>query len=211
MPLPCLTLVSGPKASGKTHLITNLLYSLAKSKKIHHVRVICPTAQYNNSYSFVQPQHLYYKYNEPIIEDYLKEQQDLIIKGVVREAVLVLDDCIGQTNFHSPLWDRLATTCRHPHLTVIVVTQHIKKLPPCVRENADCAFILRTVADGNVEALYETVGEQFWQNKQDFRQFIQDNTTDHKCIYINTRKSIFQDAITIFKPNGILPYFKLKY
>lgn len=211
MPIPCMALVSGPKASGKTHLISTLMYSLSKSKKIHHIRVICPTAQYNNSYSFLPPQHVITTYSEPVIEDYLKEQQDLITSGTVREAVLILDDCIGSTNFKTSMWERLATTCRHPHLTVIVVTQHIYRLPPCLRENADCAFILRTLSDKNVEGLYATVGEPFWDNEKTFKQFIQENTTDHKCLFVNTRKQTFEDAITIFRPSSVIPKFTLKY
>src|ERR1700748_2204511 len=109
MPLPCLALVSGLKASGKTHLISNLLYSLSSSKKINHIRVICPTATLNNSYRFMPEKHVITKYSEPVIEDYLEEQKQLIMSGVIREAVLVLDDCIGSTNFKSSLWERLAT------------------------------------------------------------------------------------------------------
>jgi Poxvirus A32 protein len=211
MPIPCLTLVSGPKASGKTHLISNLLYSLSKSKKIHHIKVMCPTALFNKSYPFIPPQHVIPKYNEVVIIEYLKEQENLVKQGIIREAVLVLDDCIGSTNFKSQLWEQLATTCRHPHLSIIIITQHIYRLPPCLRENADCAFILRTLADKNVEGLYKAIGEQFWANEKSFRDFIDENTHKFKCVYINTRKQTLKEAVTVFRPPPVIPSFQLKY
>jgi hypothetical protein len=69
-------------------------------------------------------------YNEVVILELIEEQIELKKQNIHCPALLVLDDCIGSANFRSPLWERLVTTCRHPNITIIVVTQHIYRLPP---------------------------------------------------------------------------------
>ena len=127
--LPGIILVSGPKKSGKTHFIIYLLYSLAKTRKVNYIKVICPTA-YSNTYDFLEPNQVTEEYNEVEIYELIDTQVALRKENKIRNAVLVLDDCIGTANFRSHIWEKLPTTCRHYNLTIIIVTQHIFCLPP---------------------------------------------------------------------------------
>jgi Poxvirus A32 protein len=187
--LPGVLLVSGPKGSGKTHLIKFLIYSLAKSRSIDFVRVISPTA-YNNAYDFLEPSQVSQEYSEADIYEFVDNQKEFCEKGTPRNAVLVFDDCIGSANFRSRLWEQLATTCRHPRITLVVVTQHIYRLPPSLRDNADTVFILRTIDVDNLQGLYNTCGRWNWRTFKDFERFVLRNTDNFKCIVIDKGRTV---------------------
>jgi hypothetical protein len=203
--LPGVIAISGPKGSGKTSMIAHIVYTLAKLNRIHYFKVFCPTL-YNHSYDFIPEEHRHCEYNEPAIIELLDDQIFLQTKGVSRPAMLILDDCIGTTEFKSKIWDRIATTCRHPNLTVIVVTQYFTRLPPILRNNADTVLILRTIAQNDLKALYETCGTWKFRTLREFELFVLDNTKEFKCIFIKTGKSI-----QIGRAPAKIPKFKIKY
>jgi hypothetical protein len=187
--IPGVWLVSGPKRSGKTQLIRYLLQELATKNLFHLIKIFCPTS-YNQSYDFIPLEHVYMTYNEVVILELIEEQIELKKQNIHRPALLVLNDCIGSANFRNPLWERLVTTCRHPNITIIVVTQHIYRLPPTLRDNADMVFILKTIDVDNLQGLYDTCRRWKWKTLKDFESFILANTIDFKCVIINPGKSI---------------------
>lgn len=186
--LPGIILIRGPKGSGKTHFIKYLLYSLAKSQKIDYIKVISPTA-YTNAYDFLEPHQVTEEYNEVEIYELIDTQVMLCKQKTPRNAILVLDDCIGTANFRASIWEKLAATCRHPKLTVVVVTQHIFRLAPTLRDNSDTVVILRTVDVDNLQGLYDTCSRWKWRQFREFEDFIQVNT-DFKCVVINKGSSV---------------------
>jgi hypothetical protein len=125
--------------------------------------------------------------------------------GIQRPALLILDDCIGSANFRSPIWEKLATTCRHPDLSVIVVTQHIFRLPPTLRDNCDTVLILRTIDVDNLMGLYDICSRWRWRHFCDFEKFILNNTLDHKCVVVK------RDSVKIVRAPVELKKFMLKY
>jgi nucleoside-triphosphatase THEP1 len=189
--MPGIIVVSGPIGSGKTQIIKYMCRSLALVNKIHHFEVFCPSMMSNDGqYDFIPERYRHTEYNEPAIIELLDNQAYLFDIKKTRPAMLILDDCIGTVDLHSKFWDKLLSTCRHPNLTVIVVTQYLKKLPPILRENARTVIILRTISDKNLEALYETCGSWKFENFKIFKKFVMDNTTDFKCIFVQPGKSI---------------------
>ena len=194
--IPGILVVSGPKGSGKTVMVKYICYSLAKLQKTHLIKVVCPTA-YNGAYSFLPEEHVYENYNEIMIGELLDEQIELKKDKVKRPTLLVLDDCIGSANFKAPLWNRLATTCRHPDLTVVIVTQQIRQLPPTLRDNSDTVLVFRTIDVDNLDALYDICGRWKWRSQKDFEEFILKNTENRRCIVINKGQSV--NIVTIPK------------
>jgi uridine kinase len=203
--MPGIILVSGPKGSGKTHFIKNIIHSLAKRRKFDYLKVMCPTS-YNGAYSYIPKRHLIEGYNEIVIHELLQEQIDLKKAGKTRKALLILDDCIGSANFKAQIWEKLATTCRHPNLTVVVVTQHIFRLPPTLRDNSDTVIILRTIDVDNLTGLYDTCGRWKWRKFGEFEDFVHNNTLDYKAIIINKGKSV-----RIVRAPATLRKFRLMY
>ena len=108
--MPGIILVSGPKGSGKTQLIKDIIYNLAKQKMCDYLKVICPTA-YNGSYDYLPKNHVSEVYNEQQLVSLLNEQIEIKKKGQKRKMIIILDDCIGSVNFKSKIWEKLATTC----------------------------------------------------------------------------------------------------
>jgi len=203
--MPGIILVSGPKGSGKTQLIKEIIYHLAKQKMFDFLKVICPTA-YNGSYDYLPSNHVSEVYDEQQLVSLLNQQIEIKKKGQQRRALMILDDCIGSANFKSKIWEKLATTCRHPELTIIVVSQHIFRLPPTLRDNSDTAIILRTIDIDNLTGLYDTYGRWNWRQFKDFEKFIHTNTTNFKAIVINKGKSV-----RIVRASEELRKFKLVY
>lgn len=203
--MPGVILVSGPKGTGKTHFIKCVIYQLAKKNMFDFIKVICPTS-YNGSYSFLPKKHVTDSYNELALHDLLNKQVELMKRKQPRRMILILDDCIGSANFRSPIWEKLATTCRHPHLTIIVVTQHIFRLPPTLRDNSDTVIMLRTIDIDNLQGLYDTCGRVKWRKFSDFEEFVRLNTTDYKAIVINKGNSV-----QVVRAPSVLKKFKLEY
>ena len=199
-----ILLISGPKRSGKTHFIKHLCYQLSLNQKVNFIKVICPTA-YNKSYDFLPAEHVSKQYNEVVMYELLEEQVTLLKAGVKRPALLILDDCIGTANFKAPIWEKLATTCRHPNLTVIVVTQHIFQLPPTLCNNADTVIILKTVDVDNLEGLYNICGRWKWRTFKEFESYVIANTDGFKAVVFKG------NSVKIVKAPAQLKNFVVKY
>ena len=185
--IPGIILVSGPKGSGKTHFIRHLLYQLCKEKHVAHVTIISPTS-YTGAYDYLAPEHIHSSYNEAILYDLIDEQVALREAGTPRPAALILDDCIGTANFKSTVWEQLSTTCRHPLLTIVVVTQQMKRIPPVLRDNSDTTVVLRTIDKDNMKALYDCCGRASFRTQREFDAFLLFNTVDYKCVVFNHGK-----------------------
>lgn len=67
--------------------------------------------------------------------------------------IVILDDILG-TNFHQDKWwSDFISTCRKQRITIIFSIQHLKAVPPVIRENCH-KYIICNCDNGTAEALY---------------------------------------------------------
>ena len=183
----CL-LIIGKRHSGKSNLTHHLLSYY--SKNFHKVYVASGTERVNKFYtkSGLIPQ-------ECIYESYSEEWGQSLIDGLEREnsgldrnsqktVLLILDDLITTTNFHSSKTIEYFFTCsRHAALSVIVISQHINKVSPTIRDNSD--YIL--VAQQNAESvkLLSSIYRSGKITSKEYTTLYEDSTENYHFFVIN--------------------------
>ena len=148
-------IVIGKSGTGKSTLITNLLYD---KKHIFPVAMImCGSEDTNGFYKQIVPStFIYNSYAEEPIKKFIKRQK------LAREhlpnpwSVLLLDDCTDDpTIFNSTLQQGLFKKSRHWKCMYIVALQYSMDAKPVIRSNVDFVFILRESILKNRKNLYE--------------------------------------------------------
>lgn len=144
--------INGPRGSGKSLLIRNLLLRddmLKKTfKKPNYIIIISPSLA-NGDYDEVEGKHVYKieNYSHDLI-DKLIETQKNIIKDYGRrkcpELLLILDDVLdsGALNFHSSV-EKVFSRGRHVNINCILVSQHLNRISKTMRLNSDYFVLFR--------------------------------------------------------------------
>ena len=155
---PNLSLFLGRRNTGKSTLMIHLLRTLAKAQKFAWVRVYSPTAFTGVWWGIVGESNVEAVFDTEELEAILESQASIRSRGGKNEGLVILDDCLGSVSFQNDLWTRIASSGRHYGLTFWVSAQHLFKLPPVVRSNADYTYILGVQPDRVVKALHEEGG-----------------------------------------------------
>ena len=191
-------LVIGKRHSGKSFLIKHLLAYY--SPRFHKVFACSGTERVNK---FYEKSGLIPK--ESIYEDYTEEFGNRLIKSLETEnaglepedqkrVLLILDDLVSTNNLHDSKTVEYFFTCaRHINLSVILLSQHIHKISPTVRDNADVVF----VGQQNAESV-KTLSSKFRVGKistDDYIKMYDKSTEDYKFLVINCNSVKNRDNI----------------
>jgi hypothetical protein len=192
MKAPFSMSICSKRNSGKSFLVRNLVYELAKQKKINQVIVMSNTSglSLNKDYDYM-PKKLLTTYKESTITKLLEVQAKDIKRGKIREVLLIMDDCIGETKDKSGEGSRmirsLYANSRHYHVSVILLSQIANRLlTPAIKENSDYLFFSRINRKG-LESIWESICNI---DKKDFIAFAEKSNKDYSFIlYDNTTQS----------------------
>ena len=155
---PNLSLFLGRRNTGKSTLMVHLLRTLCKAQKFAWVRVYSPTAFTGVWAAIVGEASVEAVFDVEALEAILESQAGIRSRGGDNPGLVILDDCLGACSFQNDLWTRIASSGRHYGLTFWVSAQHLFKLPPVVRSNADYTYILGVQGDRTIKALWEEGG-----------------------------------------------------
>ena len=133
--------VIGKPGTGKTTLITDLLYH---KKHIFPIGLVFSgTEDSNGHYSKMFPANFVYnKLELPKVEDFIQRQK--LAKQHLDNpwSILLLDDCTDDPRvFNDPLFQGLFKNGRHWKMLFILSLQHCMDVKPVIRTNVDCCFI----------------------------------------------------------------------
>ena len=181
---PSLFIFSARRNSGKSHLITFLLYN--KVKEFNHVFVMCPTSFNGHYQKYLNKSSIISNFDEEIINKLFDRQKQMLADKTKRKEkiLLILDDCLSSSTFKSPTFQRIAAEGRHYLIECWISTQHYSKLPPIIRLNSDYIFILGNQTK-NIQTL---IFDEFGGGYDDFNKFsarLRDCTTNYGAFVIN--------------------------
>lgn len=160
-----ITLV-GQSNSGKTTLLRSIIDKLM-GKGLFKTWVNSSTADIyrHTDYDFALPQNVR-KISMDSIERVITLQEQLIVRSATDKRInpkwicIVLDDFIGTTNSNlarkgTEIISRLAVSGRHYKTCLILLTQHLNKAPPVVRNQSSYVFITKTTMATIKEAIFQ--------------------------------------------------------
>lgn len=136
--------IIGKRNSGKSYVLKHIL--LYEAHLFSKILVCSSTESVNRFYSDIIPhKHIY--------DSYTEEFGEKLINGLTREnsnkpkeeqkkVLLILDDLVGSTNFHSSKTiAKMVSMGRHISLSLCVVSQYLNALSPIIRNNLDFLLI----------------------------------------------------------------------
>ena len=196
-PAPWLVLMCGAKHSGKTVAIKYVCRAYAHV--FAAIIVFCPTAL-TGAYDFLPKKYVFDDYDPAVMRDLMDRQEAYKRAGKSVHVLVVFDDALSSDTVD---WERrkqnelsrLWSANRHWNLSVIVVTQSLKRVPRLLRDNVDFACIFRVMREAYA-GLYETFGHT---NKAEFNQFLEENTRDYRIILYKANVSDPADHFRVFK------------
>ena len=186
--------------TGKSTLITSLLY--AKKHIFPSALVISGTEDSNHHYQKIIPDSfIYNKYDEEVIETFVRRQK--IAKEHLSNpwSVLLLDDCTDDPKvFARPLQQGLYKNGRHWKMLYILSLQYGMDIRPVIRTNIDGVFILRESNLRNRKILWENYAGCI-PDFQDFCTIMDQITDDYTALYVNnaTQSNDLRDCIFWYK------------
>ena len=125
----------------------HFLHVLARGHKFKWCLVVSPTKFNQEWTSVVGDDNVLDTFNPEQIATLFDRQAALREDDIDNPGLLILDDCLGAANFASDLFTRIASAGRHYRVSVWVSAQHLFKIPPVIRGNADYMFVLGTQND----------------------------------------------------------------
>jgi|UniRef100_A0A6C0CYL0 GTPase SAR1 family protein len=201
--------VIGKPGTGKSTLITSLLYS---KKHIFPVGVAMSGSEDSTGfYRRIFPStFVYNEYNEEKVKDLIKRQK--IAKQHLPNpwCVLLLDDCTDDPKlFNKPLQQGLFKRGRHFKLWYILSLQYSMDVKPVIRTNVDGVFILREPILKNRKSLWEN----YCSIIPDFTLFctiLDQISDDYTALYVDNQSKTnnWQDCVFWYKAKIVPENFK---
>lgn len=200
MPEPTFCIFSAKRRSGKTHLMTYMLYKF--SPLFQNIIIINPTA-FNGFYKRYT-NNIVGVYQDELIEKLLEKQVVLTKKGVKNHVLLLFDDCLSKANFNSKVFETLATQGRHYQVSCWISTQHYMKIPQALRMNVDYMFVMGNQKGEVLKIVYDELGGYF-DSKEEFIACVKRNLLNYGCFVLNNAEGSYHRI----QAPAILPRFFL--
>jgi hypothetical protein len=204
-------LLIGARNSGKSVLLHDLLYN--NQKNIDFATAMTATVSTVNKFAEIMPRSLIHTngYDYEKGEAFLKTTQKLVKKNKIRNAAIILDDCMFDNKVMKTETQRnLHLNGRHYNTSIFNTTQYCMIIPNCIRTNVDYIFALKDTIKANRRRLYEYFFGSF-PSFNEFEKVFTKCTENFGCLVLdNTQSSGKQeDLVKWYVANPNIPKFRL--
>jgi energy-coupling factor transporter ATP-binding protein EcfA2 len=182
--------VIGPRGSGKSTLIKDLLYQV---RKIPIGKVINGTERASPFYSDFVPDILIdTEWDLEKAEDFKDRAEDLMelklnnpkYKRVNTHSFFLLDDCLYDDNWpKTKVMREIFMNGRHYNITFIVAMQTPLGLPPPLRDQIDYTFICGVSGNNNKQKIFDNYIKGI-DNRKQFFKIVDSCTAGFNCLVI---------------------------
>lgn len=174
------------RGSGKSVLLKYLV-----EKNLEHfekVFVICPTEEVNSFYAGITEDNCIFSEWREDWASALIQRMTTQNKGKSKEerknVLLILDDCMADTNFHqSKTMKILFSRSRHINISIFCTCQYLHNLPPLCRNNMDWVMVGQMNKQSQSLLCDEYMSGEI--EKTDFIKLYNRATKDYSFLIIN--------------------------
>jgi len=182
----------GKRRTGKTWVFRNIMYLF--KDKFQAGLVISQTDELNKFWrQYVPKKYIFNRYDPEILQAVFRRQKKILNdvnktdeeKDAEAPFFILLDDVISdqRLKYDESLME-LFVAGRHYRLFVLITTQYAKAITPTLRGNTDYCFIMKTLQQRQLEALWEDFGS--FLTKDAFAQILNAYTEDNEVLVVNT-------------------------
>lgn len=216
MPDDCCSLLVGARHSGKSVLMTDIMWH--KRKRLDMVVGMNPTEEANGTLSQFTPQcYIHHEFDESVIQTLIKRQRvgqaldkrarrrpdfdPRTYRSKTYKVGLILDDCMAEKCkdasgkkkkkvMKSEDIETVFKLGRHYKLFFMCAMQYIKDAPPDIRGNVDYVFVFDTNSASEKEKLWKEYFSMF-ATFSDFQKVFNACVGEEKynCMVLDVRKS----------------------
>lgn len=190
MPIDCKVLMLGAPASGKSTLITDILFQ--HRKRFTAAIAMSGSEEANGFYRGMIPDiFIYDGYREDVVEKLRIRQMRLVRKNGKEHrdnhAVLIADDCMDNKDWiRSDLTRWLFKNGRHYDIFFLLAAQYAMDLTPELRASLDYVFIMKQAILKDKKKIYENFAGIF-PTFQMFCDVLDNLTEDYHCMVLSNR------------------------
>jgi hypothetical protein len=182
----------GKRRTGKSWVFRDLMYRMRDKFKAGIV--ISQTDELNHFWrQYIPKKYIYKKYDPEILQTVFRRQKKILNDPEKTDAekeaeapfFVLLDDVISDSSlkFDESLME-LFVAGRHYKIFTLITTQYAKAITPTLRGNTDYCFMMKTLQQRQLEAMWEDFGS--FLTKHAFAQILNHYTEDNECLVINT-------------------------
>lgn len=224
--LNTVSVIIGPRATGKTNLVKDLCYRI--KDKIDSAIVFSPTEsstkEYTSFFSNLFPNSVVYsEYDERIIQEQVDHQRKYFHR---RPNILVVLDNCSYHKLNSWLLYDMVCNSRGLRITCIITIQHPSDVSIDLRSNSDYFFCFCANNKSYRQSLYKkyfgyfqnfkTFDKTFMEHTQNYHCLVQDNSSlnpkqfYYKALYIQLLLQLkkWRELARIFLPERSFKFFQ---